>query len=54
LPVVGHTLASLSQQLGAAAQPVLSMALDGVFGILAGAAVLLGVTAFKRLTPAQA
>jgi predicted DNA repair protein MutK len=54
VPALNHTFESLSQQLGAAAQPVLSMALDGVFGILAGAAVLLGVTAFKRLTPAQA
>jgi uncharacterized protein len=49
VPAVHHTLESLSQQLGAAAQPVLAMALDGVFGILAGAAVLLGVMAVQRL-----
>ena len=49
LPMVHHAIESLSQRLGAAVQPVLAMALDGVFGILAGATVLLGVLAFQRV-----
>ena len=49
LPMVHHALESLSQRLGAGVQPVLAMALDGVFGILAGATVLLGVLAFQRV-----
>ena len=49
LPMVHHAMESLSQRLGTAAQPILAMALDGVFGILAGAVVLLGVQAFQRL-----
>jgi predicted DNA repair protein MutK len=51
VPVVHHALESLSQRLGAAAQPLLAMTLDGIFGLLAGAAVLLGVKAFQRLKP---
>lgn len=49
LPMVHHAIESLSQRLGAGVQPVLAMALDGVFGILAGATVLLGVLAFQRV-----
>ena len=49
LPMVHHAMESLSQRLGTAAQPILAMALDGIFGILAGAVVLLGVQAFQRL-----
>jgi uncharacterized protein len=51
LPVVHHALQSWSQQLGAAVQPVLAMTLDGIFGILAGGVVLLGVMAVQRLKP---
>jgi predicted DNA repair protein MutK len=51
VPVVHHALESLIQRLGAAAQPLLAMTLDGIFGLLAGAAVLLGVKAFQRLKP---
>ena len=49
LPIVHHALQAWSQRLGAAVQPVLAMTLDGIFGILAGAMVLLGVTLFQRV-----
>ena len=49
LPIVHHALQAWSQRLGAAVQPVLAMTLDGIFGILAGAMVLLGVTIFQRV-----
>ena len=48
---VHHAFEALSQSVGATAQPLLSMALDGVFGILAGGVVLLGVKAFQQLKP---
>lgn len=51
LPPVHHALAQWSERLGAAVQPMLAMALDGIFGILAGAIVLLGVMGFQRLKP---
>lgn len=51
---VHHVFEALSQRVGATAQPLLSMALDGLFGILAGGIVLLGVKAFQQLKPKAA
>ncbi len=51
VPAAHHWLAHLSQSAGATMQPVVSLSLDAVVGILAGALVLAVVTGLMRLKP---
>ncbi len=49
VPAAHHLIEQWSHSAGAALQPVISLALDGVAGILAGAVVLVAVTGLQRL-----
>ena len=54
LPPVHHLIASLTVDMEGVAGALVPSLLDGVFGLIAGAAVLLLVSLVKRLLPAKA
>ena len=53
LPVLGHRLEALTHPLGGLAGGLVSMLGNGLFGVAAGALVLLLVMAVKKMLPGQ-